>query len=162
MLARAGADFGILASNRPHIVFDALHERSSLPLLSIVTVTCDAARAAGYGRLGLFGTRFTMQGRFYADVFARSGIELVAPTLPEQATIHAIYMTELVNGIMRDESRSALLAIVQRLKTEEGIDGVILGGTELPLLLRDGGVPPVPFLDTTQLHVEQVVARLLS
>lgn len=161
-LGRAGADFGVLAANTPHVVFDALSQQSPIPLISIVEATCRAARAQGLKRVGLFGTRFTMQGRFYADVFDRAGITLVTPTPDEQDYIHDKYMNELVNGIFLPETRKGLLAIAERLRTEEAIEALILGGTELPLILGDVKDAGIPFLDTTRLHVEQVVARLLS
>lgn len=161
-LAQAGADFGLLAASTPHIVFDALRDQSPIPLLSVVEVTSQAALRSGLKRVGLFGTRYTMQGRFYADVFQRAGIKVVVPSLSEQAVIHDLYMGELVNGIFRPESRAGLLAIVARLVAEEQIDGLILGGTELALLLRDAEGAGIPWLDTTKLHVEQVVAHLLS
>jgi len=161
-LARAGVDFGLLAANTPHVVFDALLRQSPIPLISIVEVTCQTARRCGLERVGLFGTRFTMQGRFYSDVFSDAGISLIVPTPHEQAYIHDIYVNELVNGIIRPDARAGVLAIVGRLKAQEKIDGLILGGTELPLLLRDVEDQGIPFLDTTKLHVEQVVAELLS
>jgi aspartate racemase len=161
-LARAGADFALLASNTPHLVFSALQRQSTIPLLSIVEVTRQAALDLGLKRLGLFGTRFTMQGNFYPDVLRTTGIAVIPPAPDEQDFIHDVYMNELVNGIVRQESRAGMLAIVDRLKNEEGIDGLILGGTELPLLLRDIEDQGIPFLDTTKLHVEQVLARILS
>ena len=161
-LGRAGADFGALAANTPHIVFEAVRRQSSIPLISIVEVTCRAAEALGLKRLGLFGTRFTMQGRFYPEVFVPSGITLVVPAPDEQDYIHEKYMTELVNGVFLPDTRRGLLAIVERLRVQEGIEGVILGGTELPLILRKVEERGIPFLDTTRLHVEQIVARLLS
>ncbi len=161
-LAQAGADFGLLAANTPHIVFDDLRRRSPLPLLSIVEATRDAAKSLGLKTVGLLGTRFTMQGRFYPDVFERAGIALVTPAPDEQTFIHDRYMNELVNGLFLPPTRERFLAIARRLAEEEGIGGLILGGTELPLLMRGVEVPGVPFLDTTRLHVEQVVNRLLS
>lgn len=160
-LARAGADFGLLASNTPHVVFDALLSQSPIPLISIVDVTCRAAVNQGLERVGLFGTRFTMQGRFYLEVFEKAGISVVLPGPEEQTYIHDKYMGELVNGIIRVETRMALLSIVERLKTEEKIDGLILGGTELPLIMRDARDQSIPFLDTTRLHVESVVSWLI-
>jgi aspartate racemase len=148
-LAQAGADFGALASNTPHLVFDALNHQSPIPLISIVETACDAAKALGLRRIGLFGTRFTMQGRFYADVFSRAGIALVAPSPDEQTYIHDKYMGELVNGVVLPETRERLLAIVARLKDEEGIGGLILGGTELPSILGGDMGQGIPFLDTT-------------
>ena len=91
-LARAGADFGLIAANTPHIVFDDLERRSPIPLLSIVQATCDAAKALRLKRVGLFGTRFTMLGRFYPDLFGREGIEIVVPDLDDGTYIHDRYM----------------------------------------------------------------------
>jgi aspartate racemase len=161
-LERAGADFGLLAANTPHIVFDEVRRRSPIPLLSIVEATCEAAKGLRLKRLALFGTRFTMQGRFYADVFSREGIKLVVPEREEQDYIHDKYMNELVPGRFLPETREGLLEVVDRMKEREGIDGVILGGTELPLILRDEGESGIPFLDTTRIHVKAVVAELLS
>lgn len=161
-LARAGADFGALSANTPHKVFDDLRRHSPIPLISIVEATSDAAVALGLKRVGLFGTRFTMQGRFYPDVFARTGITLVTPEPADQDYIHEKYMSELVNGIFLPETRQGLLAIAGRLETRHGIEAVILGGTELPLILRDVEGAGIPFLDTTRIHVEQIVERLLS
>lgn len=161
-LASAGADFGLLASNTPHIVFDEISRSSPIPLISIVRVTCETARTMGLKRLGLFGTRFTMQGRFYPDVFLREGIALVAPTADEQVYVHDKYMSELVKGIILPETRERLLMIVDRLKQREGIQGLILGGTELPLILRDVKDQDIPFLDTTQIHVRAAVSQLLQ
>lgn len=161
-LHRAGADFGLIAANTPHVVFDALRDRSPIPMISIVEVALAAVRAQGLKRVGLFGTKFTMQWRFYPDVFSPAGVVLVVPDLEEQAYIHDKYMNELVRGSFRPETRAGLLTIVRRLKTEEGIQGLILGGTELPLILRDASDTAIPFLDTTKLHAEAVVTRLLS
>jgi aspartate racemase len=161
-LASAGADFGLLAANTPHIVFDALASKSPIPLISIVEAARQAARIQGLKRLGILGTRFTMQGRFYIDPFLSAGIELVAPNPDEQAFIHDKYMNELVLGVFRPETRQAFAAIIGRLKTQEKIDGLILAGTELPLLLREAADPGIAVLDTTKLHVEQAVAHLLS
>jgi aspartate racemase len=161
-LGRAGADFGALAANTPHVVFDVLRRRSPIPLISIVEVTCRTAQALGLRRVALFGTRFTMQGRFYPEVFAGAGMTLVVPTAEEQEYIHDKYMGELVNGMILPETRQGLLAIVERLTEREGIEGVILGGTELPLILREAKHGEIPFLDTTRLHVEAIVAQLLS
>jgi len=160
-LASAGANFGLIAANTPHIVFDDIRRQSPIPLISIVEATCEAAKALGLKKLGLLGTRFTMQGRFFPDVFVREGMSLVVPTQDEQAYIHDKYMSELVNGIFLAETRERLLKIVERLEEREDIEGVILGGTELPLLLRDATLHDVPFLDTTQIHVRSAVAQML-
>jgi aspartate racemase len=161
-LARAGADFAAMATNTPHIVFDGLRRRSPIPLISIIEATCEAARALGLSRVGLFGSRFTMQGSFYPEVFSRAGIELVSPRADEQTYIHEKYMGELVNGILRPETRQCLLDIMERMKLQDGIQGLILGGTELPLILREKTAFGIPFLDTTAIHVEAIVTELLA
>ncbi len=161
-LAGAGADFGLIAANTPHMVFDDIQQRSPIPLISIVQATCDDAKARGLKRLGLFGTTFTMRGKFYPEVFSREGIALCVPDLAEQEYIHDKYLNELGNGIFLPETRERLLAIVDNLAEREKIDGVILGGTELPLILRDPEHHGIPFLDTTQIHVNAAVERLLA
>jgi aspartate racemase len=161
-LARAGAEFGLLAANTPHIVFDDIRSRSKIPLISIVEATCDAARAKDIQRAGLFGTRFTMQGSFYPDVFSKRGIQLITPDEPDQDYIHDKYMHELVHGLFLDETRRHLLDILDRLIDQQHIQGLILGGTELPLILRDESYRDIPLLDTTKIHVDRAIARMLS
>jgi aspartate racemase len=157
-LARAGAEVGFLASNTPHLVFDEVARRSPIPLVSIVASARERASALGLKRVGLFGTRFTMQASFYADSFAEAGIEVVAPPPQEQDYIHEKYMGELVAGILLPETRAGLLKIAQAMKTRDGIEALILGGTELPLILRGGNDLGIPFLDTAQIHVKAVMA----
>ena len=160
-LARAGADFGALAANTPHIVFDELTRRSAIPLVSIVAATCDKAGSLGLRRVALLGTRFTMTGGFYQDVFRRANIDLVVPNDEEQAYIHEKYIGELLKNIFTDETRAGLLKIVDNLRQREGVEAIILGGTELPLILRDAE-GEVKFLDTTRIHVDAIVDALLS
>jgi aspartate racemase len=157
-LHRAGAGCAIVAANSPHVVFDELQRRSPLPLVSIVEATALEAIRLRRKRLGLFGTRVTMQGTFYQEVFARSGMTLVVPDEAEQAFIHDKYMTELLKGLLRPETRERLLAIVARMKARDGIDAVILAGTELPLILRDPTASEIPLLDTTVIHAKAIVA----
>lgn len=161
-LARAGADFALIASNTPHIVFDDLQRQSPIPLISIVEATCKTAKAMKLKRVGLIGARFTMQGNFYPKVFTGEGIELVVPDPDDQAYIHDKYMNELVNGVFLPATREGLLTIVDRLKKKSNIEGLILGGTELPLILRDESHNGVPFLNTTKIHVEAAVDQILA
>jgi aspartate racemase len=161
-LSGAGADFAVLSANTPHLVFDDLRKQSPLPLISIVEATCDAAEAMGLTKLALLGTRFTMQGRFYPDVFSRKGIRLIAPDPDEQTYIHDKYFGELVKGVFLPETRQQLLAIIDRMKERDDIGGVILAGTELPLILRGAHRPGISFLDTTQVHVQAIVKELLA
>jgi aspartate racemase len=158
-LARAGAECGLVAGNTPHIVFDEVRRRSPIQLISIVEATCEAAKTLGLKKLGLFGARFTMQGRFYPDVFAKEGIALALPDERDQAYIHHIYLNELVKGIIRPETREQLLTIADRLKESHGIQALILGGTELSLILREPTVRDIPVLDTTKIHAKAIVAE---
>ena len=161
-LARAGADFGIISANTPHIVFDKVAPKSRIPLISIVEATRAAAKAQNLKRLALFGTQYTMQATFYPEVFARDGIDLLVPDLHDQHYIHDKYMNELVPGRFLPDTRAGLLAIVDRMKETNNIDGVILAGTELPLILRDPFHNAIPFLDTTKIHCEAAVAQMLA
>lgn len=161
-LARAGVDFGVIAAGTPHIVFDEVRKRSAIPLISIVEAAGAAAVKLKLKKLALFGTRFTMQGRFYPDVFAKAGITLVAPEANEQTYIHDKYMNDLVNGIILPETREHLLAILDKMKERDGVEGLILGGTELSLILRDPDHNGMPILDTTRIHAKRIVAELLS
>jgi aspartate racemase len=159
-LAAAGADFAAMTANTPHIVFDELASRSPVPLLSIVEVCAEEARRRGLRRLGLLGTRFTMDASFYPEVCARFGVVAVPPDENERAWIHERYIGQLLKGDFRDETRREIEALVARMRRDAGIDGVILGGTELPLLLPGPTIAGVPALDTTALHVAAIVARL--
>lgn len=159
-LAGAGVDFAVMTANTPHIVFDDLAARSPVPLVSIVEVCAREARRRGLGRLALLGTRFTMEASFYPTVCARHGIVVVPPNDAERTWLHERYVGELLRGEFRDDTRQKVISLVGRLRAEEGIDGVILGGTELPLLLPERVIAGVPALDTTALHVAAIVERL--
>ena len=161
-LGRAGADFGLIAANTPHIVFEDVAPKSPIPLISIVEATCTAAKAQKLKRLALFGTRYTMEATFYPKVFSREGIELLVPDPQDQDYIHDKYLSELVPGKFWPETRAGLLAIVDRMKAESDVDGVILAGTELPLILHGETHNGIPLLDTTKIHVEEAVAEMLS
>jgi aspartate racemase len=161
-LAAAGATFGLIAANTPHIVFDEVQRRSPIPLISIVEAACAMAKLQGIKNAALLGTRFTMQASFYPDVFSRDGISLVTPDEDEQAYIHDKYVNELIPGLFLDSTRHRLEQIIQRMRYEQGVEAVLLAGTELPLILHQEHVADVPLLDTTQIHVEAAIARLLE
>lgn len=161
LLARAGADFGFMAANTPHLVFDGVQRRSAIPLLSIVRVTCDHTKALGLKKVGLFGTGFTMRADFYPEEFRRAGIALIRPTESEQEFIHRKYIGELLNNRFLPETRAEILNIAERMRSEDGIEALILAGTELPLLLRGTATPGIELLDTTIIHVEAIVLELL-
>ncbi len=160
-LARAGADFALIAAVTPHLVFDKLQQRASIPLLSIVEATADAATKSRLRRLALFGTRFTMQAALFPEAFERRGMIIVVPNEKEQEFIHEKYMGELFVGAILDETRAALIDLVETMKQRDNVDGLILGGTELSLILREPTAAGLPVLDTTQIHVETALERML-
>jgi aspartate racemase len=149
-----------MTANTAHIVFDELAARSPVPLVSIVEVCAEEARRRGLGRLGLLGTRFTMEAPFYPVVCARYGITVVPPNDAERGWVHERYVGQLLRGDFRDDTRRELISLISRLRDEQRIDGIILGGTELPLLLTTPVIAGVPALDTTALHVSAIVERL--
>lgn len=161
LLMRAGAGFGCIAANTPHIVFDELQRRSALPLISIVRAAADHAKALGLKRLGLFGTGFTVRANFYLEEFQRAGLMLIRPRESETEFIHRKYLDELLNNRFLPETRTDILSIAQRMKDEDGIEALLLAGTELPLLLRDSPPPGMELLDTAIIHVEAIVDELL-
>jgi aspartate racemase len=160
-LAHAGADFGLIAAVTPHLVFEELQQRARIPLLSIVEATADAAAAARLWRLALFGTRFTMEAALFPEAFARRGMAIVVPNEKEREFIHEKYMGELFVGAILDETRAALVDIVETMKQRDNVDGLILGGTELSLILREPTAAGLPVLDTTQIHVETALEWML-
>jgi aspartate racemase len=157
-LERGNADLAIIAANTPHVVFHDIQARSPIPLVSIVEAARDAVRATGFHRVGLFGTRFTMQGRFYPDVLSAADIDVVVPRADEQSYIHDKYVTELLRGHFLPATRDGLLSIVEDMRARDRVDAILLAGTELPLVLTDGTAASVPLLDTTDIHVKAAVA----
>jgi len=157
ILERAGASFAAIAANTPHIVFDTLKARSPLPLVSIVEATADAALERGINKPALLGTRPTMEASFYHDVFARMGMSIVTPNSSERAYVHEKYMGELFHNVINRDTRDRLVSIISSLRQREGIDGVILGGTELSLILTEPGYAGIPVLDTTRIHAQRIV-----
>jgi len=160
-LKAAGADFAVLASNTPHIAFNEINKKSSLPLLSIVELACRKVKSLGYNKAGLFGTKSTMSNHFYQDVFAVHNISIIVPADEEQEYINKVYFGELVKGIFLPETKQKLLQIVESMHKQYDIPAVILGGTELPLILKDGDSPDTALLDTTLIHVEGIIKELI-
>src|SRR5205823_12961375 len=127
-LPRAGADFGIIAANTPHIVFDDIVSKSPIPLISIVEATCAYAKERKMKRLALFGTRYIMQATFYSKVFSREGIDLIVPESKDQDYIHENYFSERVHGKFHRETRSGFLTHEARSKNKNDLAGTILAG----------------------------------
>jgi aspartate racemase len=161
MLARGGAELGLFSANTAHIVFDEIQALSTIPLVSIVVAACDAAKAMNLHRVGLLGTKFTMQGRFYPEQFEKHGIEVIVPEADDLEYVHTKYLGELVPGVFLDETRAGIIAVLDRMRQKQKIDGVILAGTELPLLLRAVEYD-LPLLDTGRIHIDAVVLKAIE
>ena len=160
-LAAARADFAAIASNTPHIVFDRLSLHSPIPLVSIVQATCAQAASLGLKKLLLIGTAFTMANRFYQDAFAERGIESFVPPEEGRKLVQGIIFPELEDGIVRPERKRELVRLCDALIDEKGADGIVLGCTELPLMLRPDDFD-VTVLDTTRIHIDAIVRKLLG
>ena len=161
-LAAAGCQRALLASNASHLAFDLIDPPPPIPLIHIVDVTRDAAKSAGHRRLGLLGTTFVATSNLYPDRLAPLGIAVVGPQPHEQEIVHQIYFGELVQGVIRAESRAVLVGQIGRMRERDAIDGVILGGTELALILTEPAYGGIPILNTAQIQVDAAVDWLLG
>lgn len=157
-LKKAGADFAIIASNTPHIVFDKLSRMSPIPLISIIDVTIDEITRCGYKNVLLTGTAFTMKNSFYKDSLESHGIKCTVPDNAEIDVIHNTIFPELENGIVNEQKKADFIAICEKYAAS-GVEAVILGCTELPLLLKDGDIS-IPVINTMELHIEETVRKL--
>ncbi|MEA3356593.1 MAG: amino acid racemase, partial [Candidatus Bipolaricaulota bacterium] len=150
-IAQAGAELGLIATNTLHRVFDEVAARSPIPLINIVAATAQAIKKKGLSTVGLLGTRFTMTERFYLDGLAHFGITALTPqSADERAEVHRIIVEELVRGEINKGSRQTVVGISERL-LDRGAEGVILGCTELPLLIEQNNLQ-VPVFDTARIH----------
>lgn len=157
VLEKAGAKVIFMASNTPHIVYQPLVSRLRTKMVSIVDSTIAYAQSKGYRRLGLFGTLSTMEGEFFQEGFEAAGMEIITPMPDERKFIHKIYLEELARGRYLPETKSRLLTIANRMYQEGQIDSLILGGTELPLILKSSDMEDIELLNTTKIHVEQIL-----
>jgi aspartate racemase len=151
-LEAAGADFIVIATNTMHLVFDEVQASVRVPMLSLLDAVGEAILAAGISKVGLLGTRYTMEKRPYQDALGGRGITVLVPDAEDRRYVDAVIYDELVAGRVRDESRRGFIAVIGRLE-ERGAQGVILGCTEIPLLVneRDAGMR---LFDTTAIHAE--------
>lgn len=156
-LEKAGADFIVIAANSPHSVFEIVRKRVSIPMISIVDVTAQKAKALGLKKLLLTGIKSTMQAPFYPDVFQKYGIEVITPAEDQQDEINDVVFKELVLGIHKETTRQRILEIIGGYE----VDGVILGCTELSLLLNQEDIP-LKLLNTLELHAQAALDFSLS
>ena len=160
-LRAAGAEVGALTANTPHLYFEAVQARTRLPLVSIVEATCSAALRLGLRRPLLLGTRTTMESPMYRERLAADGIEVLIPDEAGREQVERVIYTELALGTVRPEVRQQVLASCREAIGGGGADGVILGCTELPLVVSEADLP-VPVLDTVRVHVEAILDRAMA
>ena len=160
-LTRAGADFALVTANTPHIVFDELSAISPIPLLSIVEETRRVVKEKQLSKVGLLGTKVTMSSDFYQRSFSNSGIAVVVPMRDEQKYIDNKLTSEIIYGHIYEHTRRGLLNIIERMVKEDKIEGLILGCTELPLILTQNAFG-ISFLNTTRIHAESAVRYCLT
>ena len=151
-LAAAGAGLILIATNTMHLVFDEVQARVEVPMLSLLDATAEAILARDLHTVGLLGTKFAMEKGFYQDALARRGISTLVPGAGDREYVHRVIYDELVAGQIRDESRDGYIAIIHKL-VEQGAEGIILGCTEIPLLVDEASAG-IPLFDTTQIHAE--------
>ena len=158
---RGGADFLLICTNTMHKVAPQIEERISIPILHIADATAQRLVSEGIKKVGLLGTRFTMEQEFYKDrITEKYGVEVIVPDEAERDVVHDVIYSELCLGAIRDESRASYLAIIDTL-TEQGAEAVILGCTEIALLVQQRHTT-TPLYDTTAIHAEQAVIRSLA
>ena len=159
-LEAAGADFIIIATNTMHMVFDQVQASVNVPMLSLLDGVSEAILARGMSTVGLLGTKFTMERAFYQDALAQKGITVLTPDAGDREYVNSVIFKELVAGQIRDESRAGFVAIIQKL-AERGAEGVILGCTEIPLLVNEADTG-IPLFDTTTIHAEAALNYALA
>lgn len=156
----AGADLLVLCTNTMHKLADQLQAAISIPLLDIRDVTATAVRESGLTRIGLLATAYTMEQSFYRDRLAAQGLDVLVPDGDDRAAVHRIIYEELCRGVVRDESRQEYREVIGRLVVR-GAEGVILGCTEIEMLVGEAD-SPVPVFPTTRLHAEAAVRAALG
>ena len=159
-LEAAGADFIVIATNTMHLVFDQVQAKVTIPLLSLLDAVGDAILGRGIETVGLLGTKFTMEKTFYQDALTRKGITVLVPDAQDRAYVNTVIYDELVAGQIHDESGAGYVAIIDKL-AKRGAEGIILGCTEIPLLVgeEDAGMP---LFDTTVIHAEAALNYALE
>ncbi len=159
-LENAGADFLMIGTNTMHKVAPEVEEAINIPLLHIADATAKVLTQDNIQRVGLLGTRFTMEQAFYRERLEAAGIEVVTPDAPQRAEVHRVIYEDLCQGEIQAASREAYLAVINSL-AEQGAQAVILGCTEIGLLIKQTDTP-VPLYDTTAIHAAQAVNRALT
>ncbi len=162
VLEEAKMEFAAMASNTPHIVYDELNEEVSIPLISIVEETCKVIEINSLKKVALFGTMSTMTNGFYQEKGEKYGIEIIIPSQDQMEYIHNKYMKELLFRDIKLATKKELMHIVNDLYEKHAIEGLILGGTEIPLILNQDDFKNIQVMDTTKIHVDAIVTMMLS
>ncbi len=160
-LKNAGATAAAMASNTPHIVFDELTSRSPLPLLSIVDETCKYISSNKFKRALILGTAFTMKSGLYSTALERYGITAITPNEEDIALIHSFIFPKLENGIVDPEDKAKMVAAAEGYITKEKADCVVLGCTEIPLMIKEGDLT-VPTVNTAAVHIDAIAKYMLE
>lgn len=160
-LEAGGADFIVMATNTMHKAAPAIADAITIPFVHLVDVTADAITDAGIETVGLLGTQPTMEQPFYRERLADHGVDVIVPDRADRETVDRIIFEELTDGETRDQSRTTYLRIVDDL-ADNGADGLVLGCTEIELLIGQDDRPALPMFDTTALHVDRAVERSLG
>lgn len=155
-LESVGADFVVMAANTPHIVFDEVQKKVNVPMISIVEETFVKAQELGLSKIGLIGTKFTMENDFFKRPFISNKKEIIVPSQSEQDYIHRKIVEELENGIVNNETKKAFLNVINDMINRDNIEGVILGCTELPMLIKNDDLT-IHQLNTTEIHINKII-----
>ena len=162
ILEKSNVDYVALASNTPHLVFEKLQESVNVKMISIVEETCKAISKSGIKKVGLLGTKSTMSKGFYQKAGENNGIEIVIPNDENQNFVHEKYMGELVFNNINPKTKERLIQIVNDLVIEEKIEGIVLGGTELPLILEQKDFDKLTVFNTTEIHVNAILDKMIN
>jgi aspartate racemase len=160
-LEAGGADFVVMATNTMHKVAPQLSEALTVPFVHIVDVVADAITDAGIDTVGVLGTRETMEMPFYRERFADHGIEVVVPDAAVRERVDEIIFEELVRDVVREDSREEYVTCMESM-VDAGAEGIVLGCTEIELLVSQEDLPGTPMFDTTELHVDRAVELCLT
>lgn len=160
-LERAGADFAVISANTPHIVFDKVQQKVNIPMISIVEESYRKAGQLGLHKIGLLGTKFTMENDFFKEPFTANGKEIFVPNEEDQQFIHEKIVKELEQGIVNEETKKEFLVIAERMIEQHGIEGLILGCTEFPMIFKPEDLD-IPQLNTVEIHVAKIVDMITA
>ena len=159
-LTRSGAEMILICANTMHLSVPAIAQCTSVPVLHIAEVTADRIKSSGLKKVALLGTKFTMEKDFFRNILEEKGIAVVVPDASGRNQVHDIIYKELVKGIMTEESKKVYVSIIEKL-INQGAEGVILGCTEIPLLIKPGDID-IPLFNTAKIHAEKAVELALA